>query len=132
MARWPGRGCVRATALLGPTFVLGGLAAIAAVPIVGAVGGVGLGDGFVAIVVLATVGVRRAGRDPVGRGADDRPRDPDRRGEERVDRRAAVRDRDGRGDHGHVPAGFVLLGLVPTRPLIVGGRRDCSWWSGWP
>ena len=35
--------------------MLGGLAAIAAVPIVGAVGGVGLGDGFVAIVVLATV-----------------------------------------------------------------------------
>ena len=34
-------------ALLGPTFMLGGLAAIASVPIVGWVGAVGLGDGFV-------------------------------------------------------------------------------------
>ncbi len=33
--------------LLGPTFMLGGLAAIASVPIVGWVGAVGLGDGFV-------------------------------------------------------------------------------------
>jgi hypothetical protein len=40
--------------LLGPAFVLGGLSAIASVPIVGVVGGVGLGEGLVAIIVLAT------------------------------------------------------------------------------
>ena len=42
--------------LLGPSFVLGGVAAIAAVPIVAALGAAGLGDGFPAIVTLATVG----------------------------------------------------------------------------
>lgn len=42
--------------LLGPAFILGGLAAIASVPIVGAIGGVGLGEGLVAIILLATTG----------------------------------------------------------------------------
>ena len=42
--------------LLGPAFVLGGLAAIASVPIVGAVGDVGLGEGLIAIILLATTG----------------------------------------------------------------------------
>ena len=40
--------------LLGPAFMLGGLSAIAAVPIVGLVGAVGLGEGLIAIVTLAT------------------------------------------------------------------------------
>ncbi len=40
--------------LLGPAFILGGLSAIAAVPIVGVIGGIGLGEGLVGIVVLAT------------------------------------------------------------------------------
>src|SRR6187401_89789 len=40
--------------LLGPTFMLGGLAAIAAVPIADLVGNLGLGDGFVGIVTMAT------------------------------------------------------------------------------
>ncbi|HEX7197725.1 MAG TPA: fused MFS/spermidine synthase, partial [Candidatus Limnocylindria bacterium] len=42
--------------LLGPSFVLGGAAAIAAVPIVAALGEADLGEGFLAIVILATVG----------------------------------------------------------------------------
>ena len=42
--------------LLGPAFILGGLSAIASVPIVGALGDVGLGDGLVAIILLATTG----------------------------------------------------------------------------
>jgi spermidine synthase len=42
--------------LLGPAFILGGLAAIASVPIVGAIGDVGLGEGLVAIILLATTG----------------------------------------------------------------------------
>ncbi|MGH2476999.1 MAG: fused MFS/spermidine synthase, partial [Candidatus Limnocylindrales bacterium] len=40
--------------LLGPTFTLGGFAAIAAIPIVDLLGAAELGDGFVAIVTLAT------------------------------------------------------------------------------
>ena len=106
-------------ALLGPTFVLGGLAAIAAVPIVGAVGGVGLGDGFVAIVVLATVAfvapaailsavapmIVRATLTDVARSGST------------VGRLSAI------GTVGAITGtfltGFVLLGLVPTRPLIV-------------
>ena len=105
--------------LLGPTFVRGGLAAIAAVPIVGAVGGVGLGDGFVAIVVLATVAfvapaailsavapmiVRATLTDVATSGST-------------VGRLSAI------GTVGAITGtfltGFVLLGLVPTRPLIV-------------
>lgn len=42
--------------LLGPTFMLGGLTAMASVPIVDVVGSLGLGTGVGAIVVLATVG----------------------------------------------------------------------------
>jgi SAM-dependent methyltransferase len=42
--------------LLGPTFMLGGLTAMASVPIVDVVGTLGLGTGVGAIVVLATVG----------------------------------------------------------------------------
>jgi SAM-dependent methyltransferase len=40
--------------LMGPAFVLGGLSAAAAVPIVGLIGGLALGDGLVRIVLLAT------------------------------------------------------------------------------
>ena len=105
--------------LLGPTFVLGGLAAIAAVPIVGAVGAAGLGDGFVAIITLATVAfvapaailsavapmiVRATLSDLATTGST-------------VGRLSAI------GTAGAITGtfltGFVLLGLVPTRPLIV-------------
>ena len=43
-------------ALLGPTFAVGGLTAMASVPIVDVAGTLGLGTGLEAIVVLATVG----------------------------------------------------------------------------
>lgn len=105
--------------LLGPTFVLGGLVAIAAVPIVGAVGALGFGDGFVAIVALATVAfvapaailsavapmiVRATLTDLATSGTI-------------VGRLSAI------GTVGAITGtfltGFVLLGLVPTRPLIV-------------
>jgi SAM-dependent methyltransferase len=106
--------------LLGPSFVLGGIAAIAAVPIVGAVGPSGLGDGFWAIVTLATVGfvapaailsavgpmlVRATLTDVATSGSI-------------VGRLSAI------GTAGAITGtlltGFVLLGLVPTRVLIVG------------
>jgi spermidine synthase/MFS family permease len=105
--------------LLGPTFVLGGLASIAAVPIVGALGGLGLGDGLVAIVTLATVAfvapaailsavgpmiVRATLTDVATSGSI-------------VGRLSAI------GTAGAISGtfltGFVLLGLVPTRVLIV-------------
>jgi spermidine synthase len=106
--------------LLGPAFIAGGLTAIAAVPIVGLVGAVGLGDGFVAIVVLATAGfvlpaavlsatapmlVRATLTDLSTSGSI-------------VGRLSAI------GTIGAITGtlltGFVLLGLVPTRVLIVG------------
>ena len=105
--------------LLGPSFVLGGIAAMASVPIVGAVGRVGLGDGFVAIVTLATVAfvapaailsavgpmiVRATLTDLATSGSI-------------VGRLSAI------GTVGAITGtlftGFVLLGLVPTRVLIV-------------
>ena len=45
--------------LIGPAFMLGGSSAIAAVPIVGAIGGAGLGDGLGAIVRPGDDRVRR-------------------------------------------------------------------------
>jgi len=42
--------------LLGPTFILGGLGAMASVPIVDAVGAAGLGEGIGAIVLLSAIG----------------------------------------------------------------------------
>jgi SAM-dependent methyltransferase len=105
--------------LLGPSFVLGGLAAVAAVPIVGVLGSAGLGDGFPAIVTLATVGfvapaailsavgpmlVRATLTDLSTSGSI-------------VGRLSAV------GTAGAITGtlltGFVLLGLFPTRVLIV-------------
>ncbi len=105
--------------LLGPSFVLGGIAAIAAVPIVGALGPVGLGDGFPAIVTLATTAfvapaailsavgpmiVRATLTDVATSGSI-------------VGRLSAI------GTAGAISGtfltGFVLLGLVPTRMLIV-------------
>ena len=107
-------------ALLGPTFVLGGVAAIAAVPIVGVVGAIGLGEGFLAIVTLATVAfvapaailsavapmlVRATLTDVATSGSI-------------VGRLSAI------GTAGAITGtlltGFVLLGLVPTRVLIGG------------
>ena len=107
--------------LLGPSFVLGGLAAIAAVPIVGTLGAIavnGLGDGFFAIVGLATTAfvapaailsavgpmlVRATLTDLATSGSI-------------VGRLSAI------GTAGAITGtlltGFVLLGLVPTRVLI--------------
>jgi MFS family permease len=105
--------------LLGPAFILGGISAIAAVPIVGLIGGVGLGEGLVPIVILATTGfvvpatilsatapmlVRGTLTDLATSGSI-------------VGRLSAV------GTVGAITGtfltGFVLLGLVPTRVLIV-------------
>ncbi len=105
--------------LLGPAFVLGGLSAIAAVPIVGVIGGVGLGEGLVGIVILATTAfvvpaailsatapmlVRATLTDVATSGSI-------------VGRLSAV------GTVGAITGtfltGFVLLGLFPTRVLIV-------------
>ena len=106
--------------LLGPSFVLGGVAAMASVPIVGALGTVGLGDGFVAIVTLATVAfvVPAAILSAVGP----------------MIVRATLTDLETSGSivgrlsamgtvgavTGTLLTGFVLLGLFPTRILIVG------------
>ena len=105
--------------LLGPAFILGGISAIAAVPIVGAMGGVGLGEGLVGIVILATTAfvlpaailsatapmlVRGTLTDLATSGSI-------------VGRLSAV------GTVGAITGtfltGFVLLGLFPTRVLIV-------------
>lgn len=105
--------------LLGPAFIFGGLSAIAAVPIVGLIGGVGLGEGLVAIVLLATTAfvvpaailsatapmlVRGTLTDLATSGSI-------------VGRLSAV------GTVGAITGtfltGFVLLGLFPTRVLIV-------------
>jgi SAM-dependent methyltransferase len=105
--------------LLGPAFIVGGLSAIAAVPIVGVIGGVGLGEGLGGIVILATTAfvapaailsatapmlVRASLTDLATSGSI-------------VGRLSAV------GTVGAITGtfltGFVLLGLVPTRVLIV-------------
>lgn len=111
---------VKPERLLGPTFVVGGLTAISAVPIVSLVGGADLGAGVAEIVLLATVGfvapatvlsavapmiVRATLSDLATSGSI-------------VGRLSAV------GTVGAITGtfltGFVLLGLVPTRSLIVG------------
>jgi SAM-dependent methyltransferase len=105
--------------LIGPSFILGGSSAIASVPIVGSIGGAGLGDGLGAIVLLATTGfvipaavlsaiapmlVRGTLTDVASSGSI-------------VGRLSAI------GTVGAITGtfltGFVLLGLVPTRILIV-------------
>ena len=105
--------------LIGPTFVLGGVSAITAVPIVGLVGDAGIGDGLGSIVILATTGfvvpaavlsavapmlVRGTLTDLATSGSI-------------VGRLSAI------GTVGAITGtfltGFVLLGLVPTRVLIV-------------
>lgn len=106
--------------LIGPTVALGGLAAIAAVPVVALVGALDLGDGVVAIVTLATVGfvlpatLLSAAAPMIVRAT---LVDLDTSGSI-VGRLSAV------GTVGAISGtfltGFVLLGLVPTRPLIVG------------
>lgn len=105
--------------LLGPAFILGGVSAIAAVPIVGVVGGLGVGEGLVGIVILATTAfivpaailsatapmlVRGTLTDLATSGSI-------------VGRLSAV------GTVGAITGtfltGFVLLGLFPTSVLIV-------------
>jgi spermidine synthase len=106
--------------LIGPTFAAGGLAAIASVPIVDAVGRLGLGGEFGGIVVLAAAGfvlpatilsavgpmIVRASLTDLGTSGT------------LVGRLSAI------GTAGAITGtfltGFVLLGLVPTRPLIAG------------
>ena len=105
--------------LIGPTFVLGGVSAIAAVPIVALFGGVGFGGGLVTIVVLATTGfvvpaaVLSAAGPMLVRGT---LTDLATSGTI-VGRLSAI------GTVGAITGtfltGFVLLGLVPTRVLIV-------------
>jgi spermidine synthase len=106
--------------LVGPTIALGGLAAIAGVPLVGAVGEMGLGSDPVAVVILAFVGfvapaailsavapmiVRASLTDVASSGS-------------LVGRLSAI------GTLGAIAGtfltGFVLLGLVPTRLLVLG------------
>lgn len=106
--------------LLGPTFVLGGIAAIASVPIVTAVGALGLGGNVAAIVILATAGfvapatILSAVAPMVVRATI---RDLDTSGS-LVGRLSAV------GTAGAIVGtfltGFVLLGLLPTRLIVVG------------
>lgn len=105
--------------LIGPAFILGGSSAVAAVPIVGAIGGAGFGDGLGAIVLLAATGfvlpaailsaiapmlVRGTLTDVASSGSI-------------VGRLSAI------GTVGAITGtfltGFVLLGLFPTRVLIV-------------
>jgi SAM-dependent methyltransferase len=105
--------------LIGPTFIFGGFGAVAAVPIVDVVGGLGLGDGLWPIVVLATTGfvvpaavlsavapmlVRGTLTDLASSGSV-------------VGRLSAI------GTVGAITGtfltGFVLLGLIPTRILVV-------------
>jgi MFS family permease len=106
--------------LIGPTFAAGGIAAIASVPVVDAVGTLGLGGEFGGIVVLAAAGfvlpatilsavgpmIVRASLTDIGTSGT------------LVGRLSAI------GTAGAISGtfltGFVLLGLVPTRPLIVG------------
>jgi SAM-dependent methyltransferase len=104
--------------LLGPAFILGGLSAIASVPIVGVVGEIGLGQGLVGIVTLATTAfvlpaailsatapmlVRASLTDVATSGSI-------------VGRLSAVATVG--AITGTFLTGFVLLGLVPTRALI--------------
>ena len=106
--------------LLGPTFVLGGFASIAAVPIADLLGPRDLGADFVAIVVLASAAfvapaailsavapmlVRATLTDVATSGSV-------------VGRLSAIGTAG--AISGTLLTGFVLLGLVPTRVLIVG------------
>ena len=105
--------------LIGPTFLVGGVSAITAVPIVGLVGGMGLGDGLGPIVILATTGfvlpaaILSAVAPMLVRGT---LTDLARSGSI-VGRLSAI------GTVGAISGtfltGFVLLGLIPTRVLIV-------------
>ena len=106
--------------LIGPAFVFGGLSAIASVPIVGAIGEIGSGEGLVPIVVLATTGfvVPAAALSAIGpmlvRGT---LTDLATSGTI-VGRLSAIATVG--AITGTFLTGFVLLGLVPTRVLIVG------------
>jgi spermidine synthase len=105
--------------LLGPSFVLGGAAAIAAVPIVAALGEADLGEGFLAIVILATVGfvLPAAILSAVGPMIVRATLTNLETSGSIVGRLSAI------GTVGAITGtfltGFVLLGLVPTRLLIV-------------
>ncbi len=105
--------------LIGPAFIFGGISAIAAVPIVGVIGEIGLGEGLVPIVILATAGfvVPAAGLSAIGpvlvRGT---LTDLATSGSI-VGRLSAIATVG--AITGTFVTGFVLVGLVPTRLLIV-------------
>jgi spermidine synthase len=108
------------TRLLGPAFVAGGLAAIASIPLVAALGSARLGSNVEAVVLYALIGfaapatllsavgpmIVRASIVDVGTSGS------------LVGRLSAI------GTAGAISGtfltGFVLLGLVPTRVLVVG------------
>ena len=107
--------------LLGPTFILGGLGAMASVPLVDALGAAGLGTGVGAIVLLAAIGfglpattlsaiapmvVRATIVDVATSG---------------VAGRAALGGGDARGDHGYVPDR-----LLPARHVSHPGDHPCD------
>jgi SAM-dependent methyltransferase len=111
---------VGADRLLGPTFVVGGLAAMASVPVVGVVGEAGLGTDPAAVVLLAALGfvapaailsaiapmiVRASLVDLASSGS-------------LVGRLSAIGTLG--AISGTFATGFVLLGLIPTRFLILG------------
>ena len=106
--------------LLGPTLLVGGVAAIASVPAVAAVGALGLGTGPGAIVLLATIGfvAPAAILSAVGPMIVRASLVDLRSSGSLVGRLSAI------GTAGAITGtfltGFVLLGLVPTRALIIG------------
>ena len=106
--------------LLGPTLLLGGVAAIASVPAIAFVGALGLGTGPAAIVLLATIGfvAPAAILSAVGPMIVRASLVDLRSSGSLVGRLSAI------GTAGAITGtfltGFVLLGLVPTRALIIG------------
>jgi MFS family permease len=123
--------------LLGPTFIVGGWAAIAAVPIISVLGAAGIATGVTEIVLLATAGfvlpatilsavapmvVRATITDIASSGS-------------LVGRLSAVATTG--AIVGTFGTGFLLLGLFPTRVIILGTGAvlvvvglAVTWWVG--
>jgi spermidine synthase len=106
--------------LVGPTLAAGGAASILSVPVVDSVGGLGIGDDLSAIVILATVGfvlpaVVLSAVGPMIVRASLTSLDTSGA---LVGRLSAIATAG--AISGTFLTGFVLLGLFPTRVLIVG------------
>ena len=99
--------------LLGPTFILGGLGAMASVPLVDALGTADLGSGVGAIVLLASIGFGLPATTLSADCADGGPRHDRRRGHERLAGRAAVGGGHARRDQRHVPDRLLPARHVP-------------------